>query len=452
MLSHALAQDTKAFMIRCREEEDPNAVVTEGYPHTKRARYASSHDGGDDDDDDEEMRRLQDGSLAAGLADYSSPFERAFDQATRRNLLDDETPMATTVRPGGTGAYMYPSASPSPPPPSGDTIPDLRVENLQVANEQGEPIGAYVAPERYTLDQAYHDAVTSRERPVTMFEDDVRRFLRSALAEIDVYPEQPTGSSVRDARVRNATSSALSRLQERFGVIADQCGANAERRDSCGDRDGGGGGAATGPILSDGATLADGHMDYLMDKWQEQLATARVEPNQFFSRMCPLCGFSNNTQDAIDARDFDMVQSFGEPGIWRIDDNTHAILLSLLWNALVYEPMRRRHKRILPLTVVMASDHLTRPHRWTPEFEGVRECRRLTKNAEILWGTAYKSGPTGGLMCDLKRVDQATKLSRTKLGWVTFLDRIYERKLTRREKGSHIDHELPLQKVNLHKR
>ena len=302
----------------------------------------------------------------------------------------------------------------------------IRVEDLAVANERGEAVGSYVAPKHMSIEEAYQSFVASKERPVQDFDVEIRNLLAPLMREIGLS-EPGNGARKRKSSEEEGEDDELSSSSSCCSEGDHDPVKKAMQRLTEGGVGSAGLGRARGKkrkrqqsspqeiqrreidLLCTYGSAAD--RDYILSRFASEIKTANVDEKTLFTRLCPLCGFMDNTQDAVGNQEFQMIDRFADEGVGNMDADTHATLLAFLWNKRIYLPMRRRNLRVLPLTAKMARDHVTQPHRFNKRAELLNDIQDLRRAHRLLMATCFKrNGMTGELSYDKDRLLVSQKL------------------------------------------
>jgi hypothetical protein len=299
-----------------------------------------------------------------------------------------------------------------------------RVIRLNVANRVADASGArYVAMKHLDVDgfRAAVDSMIGAKEKTVGYSQEIKAQIAHHLSELRRLPEgssrlTPTGSSgVVDPiqpppprQIEQALGSLPNDMQVAIGGMLARRGIS------------GGGGSGTSSrevsaaVPSTERLIQEGHqadLDFLTSKFQKRLRDLGIDEDHFYKTFCPLCGFSDNSQDAIYDRDYEYIKRLAEEGVGNIDESTHAYLLCWLWNKNIYLPMRQHNKRILPLSHEMALSHLQKPHRMTMNLQKMKMIKRMDKAADALYKTAFGINPvTNEPWVETKRIDVARRL------------------------------------------
>ena len=352
--------------------------------------------------DDEELATFFNQTLSMGLYPHDHDDDDARQdhamRSSQERLAPPMDPHAYVVRVG------------SDQPHNGANAADL-----MVANERGAVIGAYVPSPYLSIEGAMERLVTSQESgSVNKFDEDIMNFLREQMrhlgvgtgASAELEAHEPTRDDVNNddpiqRALADAEGGSLSRKRRHSQSTTQNCSdlQSAARR-------------RVERLCEHGG---DADSEYLLSQFGGMIKRSGICMEVLLTRLCPLCGFLDNTQDAIGDREFQFIEKFAYAGIGNMDDDTHAILLSTLWNRLIYLPMRRRNLKIMPLTYRMAKEHNTKPHRTSKRAELYRDVTQLRSYSNILLKAAIKeNGMTGELQVNKDHITLARQLIETK--------------------------------------
>lgn len=310
---------------------------------------------------------------------------------------------------------------------------DFESGQLQVANEQGDALGNYVAPEQLSLNEAYVQFVKKYDIDKLPMEVEFRRFIEQTVTQVrgssrGTKRNRSVDSLHRDPSKRRKHNNGSDEAQNTLDAIM------SDRRDSESSDEVE---VAiedvppqpSAPFRPDESSASDftqasdddyggmdpRDMDYMLTRFASHISKAEVDEDFFVQRLCPLCGFMNNQHDSIPDRDWNMVRQFISEGCGNMDIDTHAMLLAFMWNKNIFDPMQRSGKRIAKLTFKMAKAHLSTPHRFDKRIHKKKSFDKCDRVSDLLTEGAFKRNPlTGELSANEKWLMLAAKYEELK--------------------------------------
>ena len=297
----------------------------------------------------------------------------------------------------------------------------VRVEDLAVANAQGDAVGQYVPPKHLSVKEAYSMFVEEKDRPIRDFDTEMVGWITETFSQLGLRGDSArlgkrggdddSMSGLDDSESEVSDEDAVARAQKTLLKKSSRTRAKKRHRNDALDE------VADINRQIERLNTYGGTADreYLTKRFESYMQHSNVSEEALFMRICPLCAFMDNTQDAVGDREFKLIDRFADEGIGNMDADTHATLLSFMWNRTIYLPMRRRNMKVLPLSARMAYDHITKPHRWNKRAEKLKDIKELGEAHKLLFNTAFrKNALTGELGFDKDRIAMGLKVMETK--------------------------------------
>lgn len=339
------------------------------------------------------------------------------------------------------GSFAFGHAWGSAPSDDGDgeeagaVRPFSDANRISVANERGDAVGAWGAPNHMTLDQAYDryvERAPGSRRP-KLTEREMRRFLKRTLSDISGTPavsDRPQLPRSDAKRLHTNDMRAMLGLGEEEGEEEEE-----EEEEAVEDR------ALAARVADEASSASSETTDssdvaleqlgmtsddkaYIEHRFETYIRDLQVTPDFFATHMCPLCGFMGDPTDAVGDEELQEIGAFIRYGVGlkpraKEARDTLAMLVAMMYNKNVYWPMRRENKRIMKLTFEMASDHIFKPHRygdeWVDDMIRTDDTENLHRASSLLLGKAFYENPlTGEFGCDYKAMQYGIKCCETK--------------------------------------